>query len=330
MAETFVNENIDPSLRAIDPTRDIFLRIRGAGLTPAPATDNNDMDDSNDMPATLHFPVGPSTGPSISNPSVSYASLVKNKMALSDAASVALDQFCQARAEDREVLLFAHVVQLLELFKKNEKMELWVISQDLDRKIVTYVKAFVFSPTTVSYRGLNVGEHILSHFQKAMRECKVKSLPDDDDTTANDLVLTRIREKCFRRTRAIKATVQVYQRVALVRWCFIQFPDLEDDEFWPKAVDHTIDQFRKQSSNQGELDLCFTAIYEDDKKQYSDPATTEFKAADIDQGPAWQVTLGKHARNIQVTPQAPSGPPTKKRKVAARPEADDESDNDDD
>jgi hypothetical protein len=97
MAETFINENIDPSLRPIDPTKDIFLRIRSAGLTPAPAADNNDMDDGNDMPATPHFPVGPSTGPSINNPSVSYASLVKNKMALSDAASVALDQFCQVR-----------------------------------------------------------------------------------------------------------------------------------------------------------------------------------------------------------------------------------------
>ncbi|KAJ7902850.1 hypothetical protein B0H14DRAFT_3708320 [Mycena olivaceomarginata] len=354
MAETFVNKNIDPSLRSTDPTKDIFLRIRSAGLisTPTP-TPPADMDNDDDMPATPRLPVGPSNGPT-NNPSVSYASLVKNKMALSDAASVALDQFCQARAEDREVLLFAHVVQLLELFKKNEKMELWVISQDLDRKIVTYVKAFVFSPTTVSYRGLNVGEHIL----KAMRECKVKSLPDDDDTTANDLVLARIREKCthyrnvyksrvkestakdsplrniaalshrLAKNSGIKATVQLYQRVALVRWCFVQYPDLEDDEFWPKAVDHTIDQFRKRSSNQEELNLCFNAIYEDDKKLYGDPAGTEFKSADIDQGPAWQVTLGKHARNIQVTPQAPSGPPTKKRKVAVGPEEDSGSDND--
>ncbi|KAJ7358513.1 hypothetical protein DFH08DRAFT_1043608 [Mycena albidolilacea] len=255
---------------------------------------------------------------------------------------------CQAHAEDREVLLFAHVVQLLELFKKNEKMELWVISQDLDRKIVTYVKAFVSPPTTVSYRGLNVGEHIL----KAMCECKVKSLPNDDDTAANNLVLARIREKCthyqnvyksrFKESTAkdsplcniaalsyrlaensgIKATVQLYQRVALV------YPDLEDDEFWPKAVDHTINQFRKRSSNQEELDLCFNAIYEDDKKLYGDPASTEFKAADINQGPAWQVTLGKHAQNIQFAPQAPSGPPTKKHKVALGPEEDSGSDND--
>jgi hypothetical protein len=161
MAETFVNENIDPSLRSTDPTKDIFSRIRSAGLisTPTP-TPPADMDNDDDMPATPRLPVGPSNGPT-NNPSVSYASLVKNKMALSDAASVALDQFCQvriclslssrlihhiflqARAEDREVLLFAHVVQLLELFKKNEKMELWVISQDLD---VRHFSGAILSP----------------------------------------------------------------------------------------------------------------------------------------------------------------------------------------
>ncbi|KAJ7359233.1 hypothetical protein DFH08DRAFT_1037648 [Mycena albidolilacea] len=308
MAETFLNENIDPSLCSIDPTKDIFSRICSAGLTSTPTpTLPADMDNNDDMPATPRFPVKPSNGPT-NNPSVSYASLVKNKMALSDAASVALDQFCQARAEDREVLLFVHIVQLLELIKKNEKMELWVISQDLDRKIVTYVKAFVFSPTTVSYRGLNIGEHIL----KAMRECKVKSLPDDDDTTTNNLVLARIREKCthyrnvsksrvkestakdsllrniaalshrLAKNSGIKATVQLYQWVALIRWCFVQYPNLEDNEFWPKAVDHTINQFHKRSSNQEELNLCFNAIYEDNKKLYGDPASTEFKAANID------------------------------------------------
>jgi hypothetical protein len=93
MAETFVNKNIDPSLRSIDPTKDIFIRIRNAGLTPpAPPADNNDLDDNDNMPATPRIPVGPPTGPA-NNPSVSYTSLVKNKMALSDAALAALDQF---------------------------------------------------------------------------------------------------------------------------------------------------------------------------------------------------------------------------------------------
>ncbi|KAJ6617529.1 hypothetical protein B0H10DRAFT_2434359 [Mycena sp. CBHHK59/15] len=82
---------------------------------------------------------------------------------------VAFDQFCQIRSTDeRQVLLLVHILELLDLTRKNDKAGVWTIPVDLMKKISSYVKAFVFSPMTISYRGLN----------KAMRECKAKGLPD--------------------------------------------------------------------------------------------------------------------------------------------------------
>ncbi|KAJ7444996.1 hypothetical protein B0H11DRAFT_1930783 [Mycena galericulata] len=105
-----------------------------------------------------------------------------NKISLSKTFHIS--QFCEMRcAEERQALLFAHVLQLLELSNKNEKAKPWIITPDVAKKIGSYVKAFVFSPTTTSYRDLNVSEHI----SKAIRQCKVKGLPEEDDTVAVDL-----------------------------------------------------------------------------------------------------------------------------------------------
>ncbi|KAJ6617528.1 hypothetical protein B0H10DRAFT_1948243 [Mycena sp. CBHHK59/15] len=91
------------------------------------------------------------------------------------------------------------------------------------------------------------------------------------------------------------------------------FPGISDDEFWPK-VDETIAKFHKDSNTDEELDLCFNAIYEDDKAKYRDPVHTDYKTVDVDTIPAWQVMLRKHAKNIQPVPKQ-AGPAPKKRKI---------------
>ncbi|KAJ6539947.1 hypothetical protein B0H10DRAFT_1933886 [Mycena sp. CBHHK59/15] len=173
---------------------------------------------------------------------------------------------------------------------------------------------------------------------------KVKGLPEEDDTVAVDLVLAKIRDKGTHyrnvyktkvkesmekdspfeniaalshkliKSTNVKATVQLYQRVALIRWCLKEYPTVEDDDFWPK-VDETIAKFRKDSNNQDELNLCFNTIYEDDKEAHGDPAKTDFKTVESEGVPGWQATLHKHARNVQPMPKAAGGPPQKKRRV---------------
>jgi hypothetical protein len=62
--------------------------------------------------------------------------------------------------------------------------------------------------------------HLLSPLQKAMRKCKVKSLPDEDDITAVDLVLAKIREKGtnYRNVFKTKVRVLAFARYALGSW----------------------------------------------------------------------------------------------------------------
>ncbi|KAJ7447094.1 hypothetical protein B0H11DRAFT_2290266 [Mycena galericulata] len=198
MSTLFTDENIDPALLAIGPSR---------SPSEEPPPRNDDLNDEQAGPSQP-----PDAPAQTAPPLVAYGRLVKHKMNLSDCLRVRHGcGYIQPMrcAEERQALLFAHVLQLLELSKKNEKAKPWIITPDVavrnppfsyslthactttQKKIGSYVKAFVFSPTTTSYRDLNVSEHI----SKVIRQYKVKGLPEEDDTVAVDLVLAKIRDK---------------------------------------------------------------------------------------------------------------------------------------
>ncbi|KAJ6538291.1 hypothetical protein B0H10DRAFT_1971616 [Mycena sp. CBHHK59/15] len=204
------------------------------------------------------------------------------------------------------------------LSRKNEKTEMWSILPNLMKKLSSFIQVFV-SLTTTSYSGLN----------KAMRKCKVKVLPNKDDVVAVGLVLVKIQStekespianvttlanKLLKNTN-VKATVQFYQRVALICWCITNFPMLTDDEFWLKGVNKSIAQFCKDSQSDEELNKCFNTIYEDDKVKYGDPTETEYKIINIKMTPAWQQMSRKHANNIQPAPKETPGPAHKKCRI---------------
>jgi hypothetical protein len=98
------DENIDPSLLALDPTNDLLARIR-SGSSSAPGTPPaGDDDDTQDVPQDssnqgTEPPSNTADGsPSSSSSSlVAYGRLVKRKMNLSETTSVAFDQFCEVR-----------------------------------------------------------------------------------------------------------------------------------------------------------------------------------------------------------------------------------------
>ncbi|KAJ7429327.1 hypothetical protein FB451DRAFT_1200725 [Mycena latifolia] len=121
--------------------------------------------------------------------------------------------------------------------------------------------------------------------------------------------LQNIEDICCSR---ILASRQLFSFTSAPHLCY---PGLSDEEFWPR-VDTTITTFRKQSSSDVELDKCFNAIYEEDKKTYGDPADTEYKTVDDAAVSGWQATLIKHAKAVQPTPQQAQGvPPQKRRRI---------------
>ncbi|KAJ6567791.1 hypothetical protein B0H10DRAFT_1928643 [Mycena sp. CBHHK59/15] len=336
MSDTFTDANIDPQIRAMNPAAQLLqmVRTRAATAPPQGSPSGGSEDDEfmdQDLPANP--PLQSAAYNSIGNSStlVSFGRLLKRQFKLSNQSSVAFDQFCQTGSSDeRQAILFAYILELIDLGRKNDKAEAWTISPGLSQKINMYVQAFVFSPTTTAYWGLKSVEHLV----KAMRECKVADLPNEEETTQNEIVVVKVRGKMtYHRnvqvknsteknseTRniaalankvlsgtTIKPTVQFYQRLAFLRWCVREYPNLPEDDYWPK-VDEIINTYRTDCQSKIELDLVFNAIYEDDKRKYGDPSETDFTTEDIQADPKWQVTVCKHSENVR--------PVLKKRKIS--------------
>ncbi|KAJ7259292.1 hypothetical protein C8J57DRAFT_1515365 [Mycena rebaudengoi] len=321
MSLTFTEDNIDPVLLPMDPTFAFLQNVKAAsasGLSPSasasgsnsPSLDSPGSNEEDTMDQSPDTPVP--SGSNVTAPLVAFGRLVKRQTELTEQSTVAFDQFCALRTSDeRQVMLFAHVLQMLDMARSNSRSSLW-------RKIHSYTQAFILSPTTTAYRGLNTAEHIVS----AMRECGIKDLPPDEDTAANELVLTETRNKAtyFRNilktklkastakksdTRNIaELAAKLYQRLAFLRFCVVEYPALSEDEFWPKA----------------ELNVLFTSFYDKDKAIYGDPATTKHKTVDIQTLVSWQTTVLKHSEAVQPAP--------KKRKISEVEGSDDEEDGD--
>ncbi|KAJ7246687.1 hypothetical protein C8J57DRAFT_1523393 [Mycena rebaudengoi] len=337
MSSTFTEDNIDPALLAMDPAFAFLLNIKAtsasgpslsgqasASGSSSPSMDSPGSNEGDTMDQSPDTPVP--SGSNATTPLVAFGHLVKRQTELTEQSTVAFDQFCALRTSDeRQVMLFAHVLQMLEMARSNSRSSLL-------RKIHTYTQAFILSPTTTAYRGLNTAEHIVS----AMRECGIKDLPPDEDTAANELVLTETCNKAtyFRNilktklkastakksdTRNIaELAAKLYQRLAFLRFCVVEYPALSEDEFWPK-VDGIIDSYRKKC-NQAELNMLFTSFYDKDKAIYGDPATTEHQTVDIQTLVSWQKTVLKHSEAVQ--------PALKKRKISEVEDSDDEENGD--
>ncbi|KAJ7509388.1 hypothetical protein B0H11DRAFT_2427793 [Mycena galericulata] len=240
MSHTFVSANIDPQLGGGDPAALMLRRLREHASTPAtpgpsespgPSGDDKmDQDqDTNPPPPHSAFNFAPQI-PSLT----AFGNLVKRQVTLSDKSTVAFDQFCQNRSpEERSVLLLAHVLELLDLARKNEKAELWVITPTLSKKINSYTQAFMYSPTITAYRGLSMAEHLLNfplrkrpliarwcfpryrdkgtQYRNILKTAVKESLETDSDTEN----IAALADKLLRGTK-VKATVQFYIRLAFI------------------------------------------------------------------------------------------------------------------
>ncbi|KAJ7906756.1 hypothetical protein B0H13DRAFT_1880351 [Mycena leptocephala] len=210
MSDTFVDANIDPSLLAMNPAAQMLQMYRAGGsTTPAPSTPDNDDGMDQDRPegapeGTGFPPTSSSLIPPGSSSLITFGNLVKHKVKLSDKSTVAFDQFVRLRSlEERNIMLFAQILELVDITRQNEKADQWVISSDLGLKVKTYTQAFFLSPDISAYRGLKQAEHILT----SMRECNISELPPDAEATNVKSVLSRIGEKGTHYRNIIKTAV---------------------------------------------------------------------------------------------------------------------------
>ncbi|KAJ6618969.1 hypothetical protein B0H10DRAFT_1947178 [Mycena sp. CBHHK59/15] len=317
MASTFVPENIDPALLAMDPVNQMLERLR-SGNPRAPASavsDSNDMDE--DLPA-VRSSLAFNTTPNASS-LVSFGSMVKHQFKLTDKSTVAFDQFVQAYV-------------IFDLWKSAMSCCLptslscstlpggvkRVITAGLSKKINVYTQAFILSPQLSAYRGLCFAEHIL----KAMREANILDLPPEEETANVDLIQTSLEPKSDLENIAnladkvlhgtsVKATLQFYVRLAFIanipsqRWVMVEYPWLSEETFWLQ-VDEVIKTNSKNCTTKAELDVFYNLIYQQDIADHDDPAnsphqTTEFNPS----ATTWQGIVLKHSAKVLPNPKNP-------------------------
>jgi len=91
--------------------------------------------------------------------------------------------------------------------------------------------------------------------------------------------------------------VQLYLRLAFLRWDIINYKELDGDAWWLK-VDDTLSSFRSKFVTELAISAAFTDLYHKDKAQFGDPAVSGIKAAEVRDLDSWQVVLQAHARNV--------------------------------
>ncbi|KAJ6480442.1 hypothetical protein C8R45DRAFT_1101016 [Mycena sanguinolenta] len=341
MSGTFIDANIDPALHALDdgtdPAAQMLLKFRTAGSSappsdPASPTGSQDMagdEPEGSLPAAgFHLPTPSLTpgGPSLA----AFGNLVKHQVHLSEKSGVAFDQFLRLRSSDeRNVVLFAHILELLDMTRKMEKAEQYEISQSLSTRIRNYTRAFVYSPQLSAYRGIEAAEHVLL----AMRESNGSDLPPESDTASVKMVLSHIGEKAtyYRNVvktvvtsslqpnspleniaaltnklingTQIKATTQLYVRLAFIRTIMYQYPWLNEETFWLK-VDDVILHNSKNCKTKEELDGLYNLYYRDDIKLHKDPAETPHTTVEFNESAStWQAVVRKHSKNVAPNPK---------------------------
>ncbi|KAJ7714447.1 hypothetical protein B0H16DRAFT_1742641 [Mycena metata] len=313
MAHTFVDSNIDPNLLAMDPTTVLLAQMRTTpNETPSPDTPSGGNNE--DPPATP--------------PMLGFSA----EEWWHSKSMVVFDHFiCLRLGDEHNVMLFGHLLELLDIARKNEKADQWTIGSVLSRKINSYTQAFILCAQLRAYRGLHLGEHVV----KSMRDSNVLDFPPEEESTNIERVLTKVSTKATHYRNILKAQVktslepksdlenianladkllhgtsmkhtpQFYLRLTFIRWVMVQYPWLTEETFWIQ-VDETIKKNSQECKTKEELDKLYNFIYEQDIRAHGDPATTEHQVTEFNAAmPSWYAPVRTQAGKIQPNPKNP-------------------------
>ncbi|KAJ7044425.1 hypothetical protein C8F04DRAFT_1174855 [Mycena alexandri] len=325
MAHTFVDSNIDPTLLAMDPTAVLLAQMRTTpNETPSPDTPSGGNNE--DPPATPPMLGFSAEG---SSSMVAFGGMLKPQLKLTEKSMVVFDQFIRLRSGDEHnVMLFGHLLELLDIARKNEKADQWTIGSVLSRKINSYTQAFIPCPQLRAYRGLHLGEHVVStkatHYRNILK-AQVKTLLEPKSDPKN---IANLADKLLHGT-SMKHTLQFYLRLAFIRWVVVQYPWLTEETFWIQ-VDQAIKKKSQECKTKEELDKLYNFIYEQDIRAHGDPATTEHQVTEFNAAmPSWYVPVRTQAGKIQPNPKNPqlllsAGAPSGSKKRRLEDEEEDE------
>ncbi|KAJ6624720.1 hypothetical protein B0H10DRAFT_2212506 [Mycena sp. CBHHK59/15] len=124
MSESFSDSrNIDPALLNMDPAMAYLHCMRNHANPPQPS-DENSAQDPPATPLTSATANARGTGMLL----VAFGQLVKRRANLKDQSAIALDQFCEnSSADECQVMLYAHLLEVHDALKRNEKVNEWKI-----------------------------------------------------------------------------------------------------------------------------------------------------------------------------------------------------------
>ncbi|KAJ6565343.1 hypothetical protein B0H10DRAFT_1842787 [Mycena sp. CBHHK59/15] len=266
-------------------------------------------------------------------PLVAFGQLVKHRANLKDQSAIVLDQFCEnSSADERQVMLYARLLEVHDTLKRNEKADEWKITSALKVHLTPLFSTCFWNVPQIHY--IQNG---------AMRELNLANLPSEKEVGQNELVTKSICKMLTSQRNVLKTkinssmasdsptrniadlaaavlaggktgmkpTLQLYQRLAfLVCPPFSYHSATLLTYFWLK-VDSVIASYRKEAGTEVEISQLFTDIYADDKIRYGNPEDTGRVTERIEDADHWHKILAKHAQNVQ-----PHAAKTLKRKFA--------------
>ncbi|KAL0954399.1 hypothetical protein HGRIS_003383 [Hohenbuehelia grisea] len=115
---------------------------------------------------------------------------------------------------------------------------------------------------------------------------------DSDIHNVGDLTLTLIQ------STQLQPTLQLFIRVAFLRWHVTQYPKLAENSWWPR-VDTTLDNLRTTFRTEADINNQLLIKYQNDKKQYGDPASSACRPVAVANISVWQRTIGLHAARCE-------------------------------
>ncbi|KAF6765747.1 hypothetical protein DFP72DRAFT_839564 [Ephemerocybe angulata] len=250
-----------------------------------------------------------------------YAQILENRYNISSRTKAALDEFAALNTMEERLML---AIVLLSDGQEKAKQDTWVMTSELKLEIKHYTRVFLLSPRLGAYRGVDIDAHILD----VMRESRVKGLPERKEIAQTKTVLeeintvltnfrnhmkTKIKDSlsptssirnigdltaAILSPTQVKATIQVYLRIAFLRLCMADSTTTTNDQFWV-SVDEELHSVRSDMSSEVELSQFFTNVFEADKRKYGDPAATRHQVIEARNVESWIEAVNRKASKVE-------------------------------
>ncbi|KIK02141.1 hypothetical protein K443DRAFT_131972 [Laccaria amethystina LaAM-08-1] len=312
-----VNMPSTSAVQAIDPTLDFLqsfnMSTSSSSSSPHSLGDRDEgpRDEDDFEPLTLN-PSHVAPGGLMFHSLQIFGQMLKGRKDFSEQTEAEFDAFCSLVSPDDHVIL------------ANKKADKWSVSDELKESARIYSRVFILLPTTVAYCG-NVPKHIMP----AMRDLKVDDMPPIKEVARLNLLcklIDKFLTDCHNAVKEkiknslsvdsptcniadlthavisntpVQPTLQLYMRMAFLRWCYVQYAHIVPDDGWWLMVDETIENFRTKLKDEYKISQTFNNLYQKDKLEYGNPADSSHQVIKPKDIVSWQSTVNMQAAQVQ-------------------------------